>query len=151
MQVGKHRDLRAQHRRIHRLVQIVNRTGSIALQNVLIFVVISGEKNNRNAGRFLALFDHLRQLESGHSRHAHVKNEQGEFFFNQRQKRVVSGLCAHQPIPRIVQHGFKNQQIARFVIHNQNVDLRFVVIDHRSCGHILIIGNRVTQRHGRRR
>ena len=49
VQLGEHRDLRAQHRRVDRLVQVVDRAAAVALEDVLVLVVVGGEEDDRDA------------------------------------------------------------------------------------------------------
>ena len=124
MQLGEHGDLRAEDRRVHRLVQVVDRAAAVAFEHVLVLVVVGGEEDDRHAGGLLALLDHLRQLEAGHAGHADVQDEQGEFLADEREQRLVGGLRAHQPVARVVEDGLEHGQVLRLVVDDQDVDRR---------------------------
>src|SRR5262249_26985445 len=70
----------------------------------------------------LALFDQLRELETIGARHFHVEHNRREFVLKYRKKRFV---CAAGPKNRAaagVENAFERIQIARLVIHEQNLD-----------------------------
>ena len=62
IQFCEDRSFRAQDGRVDRFVQIINCAAAITFQNVLILIVLGGEKNDWNKSRFLPFLDYLRQL-----------------------------------------------------------------------------------------
>jgi hypothetical protein len=103
-------------------VQVVHRAAAVSFEHVLVFVVVGREENDRNARRLLATLDGLGQLESGHSRHADVEDQQREFLGHQRQQRLVGRLGPHQSIARRIEHCLEHREVLRLVIHDQDVD-----------------------------
>ena len=75
VQLGEDRDFRAQHRRVHRLVQIIHCAGAVALEHILILIVKSSEEDDRHLSSFLAILDHLGQFKAVHAGHLDVQDE----------------------------------------------------------------------------
>ena len=75
-----------------------------------------------NAGGFLPLLDHLRQLEAIHARHLDIEDQQREILGDKGEQRFVGGVGADQPVAGIIQHSFQRGQVLRLVIHEQDVD-----------------------------
>ena len=122
VQLGKDGDLRAENGRVHRLVQVIHSAAVVACEDVLVFVVVGREEDDRHARGFPPLFDDLRQLEAGHAGHADVEDEQREFLGDQREQRLVGGFRADEPITRVGQHGFEHGEVFRLIVHDQDVD-----------------------------
>ena len=121
---------------IDRLVQVIHRAGAVAFEHVLVFAVVGGQEDDRDAGGLLALLDHLGQFEAAHAGHVDIEHEQGEFLGDQRKQRLVGGFGADQAVAGIVQDGFEDGQVLRLVVHEQDVD-GLVVRGHRrrcACG-----------------
>ena len=85
---GKYRDLGAQNRGVDWLVEIVDRAGAIAFEDMLVLAVIGGEEDDRHARGLPALLDHLREFEARHAGHPHVEDHQRVLFGDQRQQRL---------------------------------------------------------------
>ena len=111
VQLGEHRDLGAQDRRVHRLVQVVHRAGAVALEHVLVLVVVGGEEDDRDARGLLALLDHLRQLEAGHARHPDVEHQQRRIRRPSSASSASSaGLGADQPVAGVVEDRLEHRR-----------------------------------------
>ncbi len=122
MKFGKNPDLRSENNGIYGLIEIIYCAGAVALDNVLIFVVISGQKDDRYVGSLPSSPDHLGQLKPRHSRHADVEDEEGEFIVEQRMQRFFRGCRPNQPVIRIVQDSLQDGQIFRLIVNDQDVD-----------------------------
>src|SRR6266404_2994211 len=133
IELCKNPDLRAENGRIHRFLSIIDCARLVAFENVLIVIVIGGQKDDRHASGLLTRLDHLGQLKSCHSRHADVENEESKFVSEQRKQRLFSGLGPNQPVTGSVQDRLEDGQIFRLVVNDQDVDGRLYG-QHASCG-----------------
>ncbi len=133
MKLRKNRNFRAENGRIYGFVKIIHRSGVVALDNVLILIVVGGQKDDRHVRVLLACLDHLGQLESCDVRHADVENEETKFVSEQRKQRLFSRRGPDQPVTWVVQNSFEHGQIFRLIVNDQDVDGRLAG-QHRSCG-----------------
>ena len=84
VQFSKDRNLRAGNGRIYGFEQIVHRA-TIAPEDLLILIVIGGQKDDRHSGGVLALLDQESQLEPCHAWHADIENEDSKFILKERK------------------------------------------------------------------
>ena len=73
-QLDEDRDLRAQHLRLERLEEVVDRAGRVAAEDVALFLRDRREEDDRDVARPLALLDQLGGLEPVELRHLDVEH-----------------------------------------------------------------------------
>ena len=91
IELRKNPNLRAEKDRIYGFCNIIHRAPLVALDNLLIVIVIDGQKDDRHVGGLLSRLDHLGQLKSCHSWHANIENEESKFVSEQREQCLFSG------------------------------------------------------------
>src|SRR5262249_47030262 len=96
IEFSKNSDLRAENVSVYRFPNIIHSALLLSLDNLLIVIVIGGQKDDRHVGGLLARFDHLGEFKSCDSRHADVENEESKFVGEQRKQRLFSGLSPNE-------------------------------------------------------
>src|SRR5215813_3690799 len=133
MECRKNCNLRAENGRVYGFIKIIHSSGVVALGNMLILIVVGGQKDDRHIGVLLAFLYNLGQLESRDVRHADVENEQSKLVSEQCKQCLLSGRGPNQPVTGVIQNGLENGQVFRVIVNDQDVD-GSLCVHHRSYG-----------------
>ena len=105
--------------RVERLHQIVDRAGSIALEDVLGVLGDRGQEDDRYVPRALELLDQLRGLEAVHARHLDVEQDHGVLVVEQASQRLFARLDADELLAQRLEDRLERQQVLRPVVDQQ--------------------------------
>ncbi len=121
VQVHEDGDLRAQHVRVERLEQVVDRAHRVAAEHVVALLVDRGQEDDRQVLRVLSAADVLRRLEAVEPGHLHVQQREREVLLEQALQRLLARAGLHDPVAQGVEHGAQRHQVLRQVVDDQDV------------------------------
>ena len=121
LQLDEDLDLTPQYPGLKRLRDEVDRPRLIAPEHVVIVFEDLREENNGDPLRALLAAHQLGQLIPVHVGHLDVQNGQRELVVQARDQRLVPAGGAHEVHVEVFQDSLKRDQVARFVIDEQNL------------------------------
>ena len=120
VQVDEDRDLRAQHVRVERLEQVVDRADRVAAEDLLALLVDGRQEDDRDVLGALALLDELGGLEPVQARHLDVEQDRREVLVEQPAQRLLAGGRAHRVEPERLEHRLEREQVLGLVVDEQD-------------------------------
>ena len=122
-EVDEHGHLRPQDVRVEGLHQIVDGSGSVALEDVLGVLRDRGQEDDRNVPRPLALLDQLGGLEAVHARHLHVEQDRGEFIVQQVAQRLFARLDTDELLAQRLEDRLEREEVLRPIVDQEQLRL----------------------------
>jgi hypothetical protein len=119
-EIAEDADLGAQHERVERLEDVVDRSGLVAAGDVLDVGRQRGQEDDRRVGRALAAADERGGLEAVHPRHLHVEQDRREVLLEDRAQRLLPGPGPADPRAERGQDGLEREQVLRVVVGDQD-------------------------------
>ena len=106
--------------RVERLHQIVDGSGSVALEDVLRVLRDRGQEDDRDVPRALELLDQLGGLEAVHARHLNVEQDHGVLVVEQAPQRLFARLDADELLAERLEDRLEREEVLRPVVDEQD-------------------------------
>ena len=122
-QLDKDAHLGFEHLRDDRQEEIIHRAKAVTVEPVQLRRARSGDENDRRFFETRPAADQLGELEAVHLRHVHVQQNDREIASQQALERLPTGGGLDDVLAQFRQDRLMGQQVARLVVHQENVRL----------------------------
>jgi hypothetical protein len=120
LELEQHGHLRAQHVRIDRLQDVVDRPRRVAARDLLGVGVTGCQEDHGGVLVAVAALDQLDGLEAVEARHAHVHHDHGEVVVQQALEGVLARGGGDHLTPERLQHGPERDQALGLVVDDED-------------------------------
>jgi hypothetical protein len=121
VQLNEDRDLGAQHFRVERLEDIVDRAGRVAAEHLLLVLRDGGDEDDGDVLRPLALLDQCGGLEAVELWHRDVEQNDRDVVTEKLAERVLPGMGKDQVLAQRVKDRLEGEEVLGAVVDEQDV------------------------------